>query len=226
MKIRYLLSMVLIAGFCNSYGQNSNCQVNMESINGSYSGGCKKGLAHGNGRAEGLDSYEGGFKKGLPQGEGVYEWRSGKKFEGSFDKGLMHGKGVLTIPGFATDSLLTGYWRQDVYIGLEVIADVGIVSRRNVDRIQVNKYPGQEAQIRFRFLKMGVKNGEMTDLTVTAPSGLQQFSSGEVIIDNPEFPFNTIITYKTPNKFNTSILDVRVQLDVNFRGIWVITLYN
>ncbi len=198
----------------------------MESINGSYSGGCKKGLAHGNGRAEGLDSYEGGFKKGLPQGEGVYEWRSGKKFEGSFDKGLMHGKGVLTIPGFATDSLLTGYWRQDVYIGLEVIADVGIVSRRNVDRIQVNKYPGQEAQIRFRFLKMGVKNGEMTDLTVTAPSGLQQFSSGEVIIDNPEFPFNTIITYKTPNKFNTSILDVRVQLDVNFRGIWVITLYN
>ena len=198
----------------------------MQSINGSYSGGCKKGLAHGYGRAEGLDTYEGGFKKGLPQGEGVYEWRSGKKYEGNFEKGLMHGKGVLTVPRPDADSLITGYWRQDVYIGLKVLPDVGIVSRRNVDRIQVDEYPGPDAQIRIRFLKMGVKNGEITDLSVTAPTGLQQISSGEVIIDYPVFPFSTIITYRTPNKFNTAILDVRVQLDVNYSGIWVITLYN
>ena len=168
----------------------------------------------------------GALKKGLPHGEGVYVWRSGKRFEGKFEKGLMHGKGVITQPIADADSILSGYWRQDVYIGEVLVPDVGIVSRRNVDRIQIEQYPGEGAEIRFRFLKMGVKNGEVSDLTVTAPSGLQQFSSGEVIIDNPVFPFNTIITYRTPNKFNTAILDVRVQLDVNFRGIWVITLYN
>jgi hypothetical protein len=226
MRISYLMFIFLLTGFENVYGQDSNCQVNMKSISGSYTGGCKKGLAHGSGRAEGLDSYQGGFKKGLPHGEGVYVWRSGKKFEGKFEKGLMYGKGVITQPIADADSILSGYWRKDVYIGKVFLPDVGIVSRRNVDRIEIEEYPGQSAEIRFRFLKMGVKNGEISDLTVTTPTGLQQVSSGEVIIDNPEFPFNTIITYRTPNKFSTAMLDVRVQLEVNFRGIWVITLYN
>ena len=63
MRISYLMFIVLLAGFGSAYSQNSNCQVNMKSISGSYAGGCKKGLAHGSGRAEGLDIYEGGFKK-------------------------------------------------------------------------------------------------------------------------------------------------------------------
>ena len=221
-----MLILFLFSGLNSAYGQKKACLVDMESIKGTYTGGCKKGLADGYGKAVGLDTYEGEFKKGLPHGEGIYTWRSGKKFEGKFQNGRMHGKGAVTQNINGADSLTTGFWRQDAYVGMEFLPDVGIVSRRNVDRIAISQEPGNGGRIRIRFIRMGVKNGAITDLQVTADTGIQQLSVGEMYIDHALFPFNTIITYRTPNKFNTAILDVRVELNVNFDGNWLITLYN
>lgn len=99
--------------------QAQNCKVLLKSIGESYSGDCKKGKAHGQGMAEGIDTYTGQFKKGRPDGEGVYLWSNGDSFEGIFKKGLKEGRGKM-IYKTATlkDSIVSGFWKKDVYMGL------------------------------------------------------------------------------------------------------------
>ncbi|HEX5742262.1 MAG TPA: hypothetical protein VFY09_00005, partial [Flavobacteriaceae bacterium] len=54
--------------FSESLFAQSDCKVLNDSINQSYAGKCKKGLAYGKGIAKGIDTYEGNFKNGLPHG--------------------------------------------------------------------------------------------------------------------------------------------------------------
>ena len=54
-----------------SVAQTANCNVLLDAIKGTYTGGCKNGKADGEGVAQGTDSYEGSFKNGLPEGIGM-----------------------------------------------------------------------------------------------------------------------------------------------------------
>lgn len=106
---------ILIAG--HGFAQD-DCKVNLESIAGSYEGGCKKGLAEGQGTAKGEDTYVGDFKKGYPHGTGTYTWASGDVYTGEFKKGLKEGEGKLTVNlGGDQKKEQKGYWVNDKYIG-------------------------------------------------------------------------------------------------------------
>ena len=95
-----------------------DCKVLKESISGSYDGDCKKGLAHGNGNAKGVDTYTGEFKKGLPDGDGTYTWADGRVYKGEFKNGMMDGAGELTGTSAGTEgNVVTGYWEEDKYLG-------------------------------------------------------------------------------------------------------------
>ena len=99
--------------------QTTGCRVLLPQIAGQYEGECKKGLADGMGKAQGTDQYEGFFKKGLPDGQGKYTWNDGTTFEGEWKKGREDGYGVLTSHLASRDSVLSGYWIDDEYIGTE-----------------------------------------------------------------------------------------------------------
>ena len=68
------------------YAQQSECKVKMASISGSYTGDCKKGLAHGKGNARGIDSYEGQFSKDCLKGKG---YTGGQMAPGMMESGRM-----------------------------------------------------------------------------------------------------------------------------------------
>jgi hypothetical protein len=94
------------------------CAVEDSLLRGTYTGDCKKGKASGKGKSVGVNIYEGEFKAGLPDGSGTYTWSNGNSFKGIFAKGVKQGKGALTIKKTdALDSLIEGYWKNDVYIG-------------------------------------------------------------------------------------------------------------
>lgn len=221
-------SLIVLASLFSTYvfGQNSECAVLLESISGSYSGECKKGKAHGEGKSEGKDIYAGDFKKGFPHGTGLYTWRNGKSYEGKFFQGKKHGKGQLKFYMAGKDSIMTGYWRNDEYIGLENIPLYQVVSKRNIDRISIRENKGGIPDVKITFIKNGVRHGELSDLRVASESGAHSYNSGEATIEHPEFPLFITINYKTPNKMKSAILDVRVEVKINFKGSWQINLYN
>jgi hypothetical protein len=94
------------------------CEVDKESLKGTYTGDCKKNKAHGKGKAVGTDTYEGEFKNGIPDGNGTYTWSNKNVFEGKFIKGLREGRGKMTMKREGgQDSVVEGFWKKDAYIG-------------------------------------------------------------------------------------------------------------
>lgn len=94
------------------------CEVDKESLKGTYTGDCKKNKAHGKGKAVGTDTYEGEFKNGVPDGQGTYTWSNKNVFVGKYIKGLREGKGTMTIKqAGGQDSVIEGFWKKDAYIG-------------------------------------------------------------------------------------------------------------
>ncbi|NJO24872.1 MAG: hypothetical protein HC867_02380 [Bacteroidia bacterium] len=115
--LRLAISSLLILLF-PVFLWSQTCEVLNENLKGKYDGECKKGKAHGHGKATGKDAYEGDFKSGLPDGKGTYTWSNGTSFTGKWDNGLREGKGIMTYKtGKGEDSLISGFWKKDVYIG-------------------------------------------------------------------------------------------------------------
>src|SRR5688500_4937365 len=110
MKISTIvLAFIIVCVSSNVYAQD--CLVALESIKGTYEGGCDKGKANGKGKASGSDTYEGEFKNGLPEGQGKYNWKNKSFYVGSMKKGLRDGKGEMHyILTSGYDSTVTGFW--------------------------------------------------------------------------------------------------------------------
>jgi hypothetical protein len=136
LKAKTLTLAFVILSFA-SYSQT--CEVDKESLKGTYTGDCKKNKAHGKGKAVGTDTYEGEFKNGIPDGNGTYTWSNKNVFEGKYVKGLREGKGVMTFKKEGKqDSVVEGYWRKDSYIGKnekpwQVISKTGSVTKVDVE---------------------------------------------------------------------------------------------
>lgn len=170
--------------FLSLYTYSQTCEVDKESLKGTYTGDCKKNKAHGKGKAVGTDTYEGEFKNGLPDGHGTYTWSNKNVFEGKYVKGLREGKGTMTIKKEgAQDSVVEGYWKKDVYIGKhqnpwEVYSKSGSV--RNVD---VEYTPDKVSRV-----KIIITN---TTGGVTGNSQLPQYKVDNVIVLKGNFQRQT-----------------------------------
>ena len=115
LTITFLLLSFLHSG--NTAFTQETCKVLKADIDSVYHGKCKNGLAHGKGKAAGVDSYIGKFFEGLPNGKGTYTWADGDVYSGSWRKGFRHGEGTLTIKMNEKDSIVAGLWEDDKYTG-------------------------------------------------------------------------------------------------------------
>jgi|GEM_PF-1776485 len=115
--MKFILLLALLAQPC-LYVFAQECKVLHDSLRGSYSGGCKKGKAHGKGKSTGSDSYEGEFRSGFPEGKGTYTWKNGDKYSGEFAQGLRNGEGTMIYRrSKGPDSVVKGFWRKGKYVG-------------------------------------------------------------------------------------------------------------
>jgi len=164
LKAKTISLALLLISFC-AYTQN--CEVDKESLKGSYTGDCKKNKAHGKGKAVGADTYEGDFKNGIPDGQGTYTWSNKNVFVGKYLKGLREGKGIMTIKREGgQDSVIEGFWKKDAYIGKYekpwiVHSKTGSV--REV-RVEYNSDPLQ----RIKIVITNTTGGEQTTFGVSA----------------------------------------------------------
>ena len=209
--------------FCiEAIAQEGYCRVLLPEISGTYSGGCRKGLAHGQGVAQGIDSYKGQFSKGLPNGQGTYKKTNGTYYEGQWKKGLKTGKGKMVY----RDSIVSGYWKDDKYVGKKVIPPYEIKYSMNVARSSIKKSTGILDEVKIRILQGGADNSNISDLSITPSSG-DQFNTGSVIgIQNIIYPVNVKVRYTTWNMLHTTTFNVLFEFIINEPGTWDVAINN
>lgn len=186
-----------------------DCKVLMKSISDSYEGGCKRGKADGEGFAKGEDFYKGEFKKGLPHGKGIYTWKDGRVYEGEFDKGEKEGKGKMTI---SVDSVITGYWKKNVYIGLYEKPYKKIDKSTNVSGYTISKVEDDINNLRF-YIKINQKQESYPGLSFVVHSGSYQTQ-----INNKDFVELTQVTF--PIKLKANYGRDFIEIEIFEPGLW------
>lgn len=218
---RLLFVMFLVWGNY-AFGQLTDCKVISPALSDSYSGDCKKGLAHGRGVAQGRDRYEGEFSKGVPDGTGTYTWENGSFYEGQFKNGLKDGKGKMVT----SDSTITGIWEKDHYVGKESKAAYQIHSTVGVSRYTFKKTVAAMPGVKLRITQVGADNLGIEDFSLAYDSG-DEYRVGNVFgIQNILFPLRVSVRYRTWNAFHTAQYDVFFEYTINEPGLWEVMISN
>jgi hypothetical protein len=197
----------------------------MPGISGSYIGECRKGLAEGKGEAVGTDSYRGDFRKGLPDGEGTYVWSTGAVYTGQWKKGMRDGQGTFTFRFNERDSVQTGFWKENEFIGTEKIAPYIISYRQGVVRTSFFKQGSDDNYVSFKFSRSGGTSYNIEGLVMQGSSGSESVTTAFTGFLNTSFPFEGKVQFRAPNLLNTVINNYELRFVINQPGDWVVTIY-
>jgi len=220
--IKYTLISLLFLFGSYVYAQKNECKVIKTEISGTYEGECKKGLAQGKGIARGIDMYEGQFIKGLPSGKGTYKWASGIYYEGEWKNGLREGEGKMVYP----DSIVTGIWKKDKYVGKQQIAPYKIVRSISVARATIVKSNSNNDGVKIRIMQGGFDNLSIEDFSLAYDSGAEYRNGNYFGIENVKFPLSVKVMYRSWNQFKTSQYSVTFEFVINQPGDWDVVLNN
>ncbi|MEQ8531147.1 MAG: hypothetical protein RIB86_04825 [Imperialibacter sp.] len=198
-----------------------DCEVLMETLALEYDGECKKGLAHGIGKALGSHTYEGSFKKGYPDGVGTYTWSNGNLYRGEFKNGLKDGKGELYIRKLGVpDSIVTGYWDKDKYIG-EYVSSYTVGQKRNILRTRFVHMADTPNQVEILIQRNGLPIG-VSQLQASADKS-PMFESSQTIVAFTKVVYpltNATINFYAPSAFNSYQLDCELNFEIYREGHW------
>lgn len=225
-KTAIIIAAIALAPlFSSPLAAQSDCRVLLPGIAGTYSGECKKGLADGEGEAIGTDIYRGSFRKGLPEGEGTYTWSTGEVYTGQWKKGRREGKGTFTFRVNERDSVQTGYWKEDHYLGTELVAPYKVNYRLGVTRTSFFSQGGPDSFVSFKFSRSGSSSYSIDGLLMQGSSGTESVTTAFTGFQNVSFPFEGKVQFKAPNVLNTVINNYEVRFTINQPGEWVVTIY-
>ncbi len=211
--------------FTISLHAQQECRVLLPGIAGKYTGECKKGLAEGTGTASGTDSYTGSFRKGLPDGEGTYTWATGAVYKGQWKKGMRDGYETFTCQVNEKDSIQTGYWGEDIYIGKEQVAPYVIQHKIGVTRASFVKQGKGENFVSFKFARSGSTTYDIDGLIMQGSSGSESVTTAFTGFQHTSFPFECKIQFQAPNLLNYATFNYEMRFVINQPGDWVITIY-
>lgn len=223
-SLKFSLFAVLMMFFAIVIQAQESCKVLVPELDGTYVGKCKKGFAHGKGKAVGTDTYEGNFKKGLPNGGGVYTWANGDVYDGRWVFGVRDGEGNYKFKYDGEDSIQEGIWKDGVYAGPKP-RNPYVISKRNITKYSFRrKSDGNE--INVRLFMDGSNNNDIEDYTIVGGSGTT-FSCGTVdCLENVNYPVIVKVSYVTWNKAHTVLLNAALEFEIFEEGNWEVLIYN
>ena len=216
--------LILISGSM-LYAQKE-CKVMMPEISGSYTGKCKKGLAHGKGLAIGTDTYEGRFSEGWPAGTGKYTWADGRVYEGSWKDGLRDGQGAMIYPTAGGDSIVAGIWKDDSYYGPVSLPPYKINRSRSVVRSSIRKINEMGSGVRIGIFLGGNYNTEISDFSMVSDTGEQMILGQRYGIQNAVVHYTVYLKYRTWNQLHTQQHDVIFEFTINEPGTFEVSIHN
>jgi len=233
MKRFALLSFLLFAFTTIAFTQY-DCKVLVEKLQGQYNGECKKGLAHGEGSAQGIDSYVGTFRKGLPNGFGVYTYKNGSNYIGKFKKGLKDGYGLKNIITESGDVVQDyGLWIADSLI---IQDDLRALFKVNISKGITVVSPGLKRDITIKnqvwinfqmdgapMKSVVIDNAEISDgkRINTKERSLNSLVAFE---DIKEFPVTIKLQYQVDKPDKLTPVDCSFEIMLFTAGRWEINL--
>ncbi|HVN58130.1 MAG TPA: hypothetical protein VMT63_07530 [Bacteroidales bacterium] len=203
---KFLLHVVLLVLilFCISvdhlFSQDNSaeCKVLLKEISGSYTGGCRDGLADGKGVAKGEDTYEGVFKNGLPEGKGTYTFKNGTVYTGFFTAGLKNGKGKLKTLVNGKPMIMEGYWKYGEYAGTTAPDDdYRIINLSGIEHFSIKRTDDRENIIEVTFVKYQ-KKYLPRDLGVTITSGYKSDFNLRLLVQKYALPETVSLQFTIP----------------------------
>lgn len=233
-KLHFAIIMFLVFSISSLYAQDE-CKVLIKAISDSYEGGCKKGLAHGEGVAKGTDRYEGRFKKGLPHGYGVYTWKSGDVYKGNFKKGEKKGLGKFV----SADKKIVkeGIFKADTFNREKEMPKYYITFKQNVTNVSISASVKNTDQVIINLKRDGKYSLNVNNLKIDATSGRKEETTNNIVFDAVSFPFECTISFKAPGrlnkttqtgKYSTSTAGVYTDCKVTYKiveeGSWEVTI--
>lgn len=212
-KITFLLGLFFVIA---SVEAQYDCKVLLKEIQEQYNGECKKGLAHGEGAAKGIDTYIGSFKKGFPHGYGVYTYNNGSNYIGNFTKGKKDGYGLynrLSEEGHLTQEY--GLWLADSLIVYnDPKALYRVRERRGVKLIdpELTRDVSLKNEIWINFQTNGVP-----DKSVVLTKA--EISSGHVL-DTEDRSLNTLVAFSDIEEFPVTFrLEYQIRKTTHFEMV-------
>ncbi len=220
MKTFFFIAAIFLCSLISLNAQDSShCQVLVPALQGDYEGGCKNGLAQGQGMARGQNSYTGSFKKGYPHGEGTYTWANGDVYKGEFVLGKREGDGRFTH----MDSTIEGIWKNDVYDGPKPLKPK-VLYQYNVYNTTFLR-TGEGNKLTISFWQNHMVN-KILSLDIANSSGNMVQSGNYTNFYNIAFPFTCKITYDSWNSLKTVLNNCVLEFEIKQPGDWDLKIVN
>ena len=227
-NLKLLLPIILFYSLSASnslvFGQEK-CKVLTPAISGTYEGKCKNGFATGKGTAIGTDTYKGQFSKGFADGDGTYTWSSGEIYTGEWKAGERHGIGTYTMNVKGKDSIQSGIWQHDKYMGAKA-KEPNIVYKVGIDRYNFKRINSTQNKVLVDIFQNGTRNKGVTNLNMTATSGFDIKVGESVGFTEVVFPVLVRIRYTTFNKTHAATNNVSFEFQLFEPGEWTVELHN
>ena len=225
MKSLNLFLLLLFFSSLSTVGYSQqDCKVLVPAISNSYVGKCKKGLAHGKGKAFGVDKYEGMFRKGLPNGKGTYTWSTGERYEGQWIEGQRNGVGVYIVKIDGKDSITAGIWDNGEYIG-PVPDRPQVLGSVAVDKYRFSKR-GDGQKVMIDIYINGNCNTDLENFALLGSSGNDIRMGHSIGLDNVSFPFTCKVSYLTWNKAHSAQHYSKFEFKISEPGNWLVVIHN
>lgn len=132
----------------------------------------------------------------------------------------------MTYPIAGGDSVVSGIWKDDVYMGEVPVPQYQIERSRSVLRSSIRQVNEMGSGIRLRIYLGGKTNSELEDFSMASDSG-EQYQAGELTgIQNAIVPYSVSIKYRTWDQLHTQQHDVVFDFIINEPGTFDVTLHN
>lgn len=226
--LKYLISFCFLSLYFQARAQQ--CEVIPTALKGTYEGECKKGKAHGAGKAIGADSYVGNFKSGIPDGEGTYTWQNGSSFNGKWKNGFRDGEGTMKLKlANGSDSLIKGFWKKDIYIGVNENPYKIYHTTGNVRELKIEFQPANNSTAKF--IVSGTSGGapRISSFNATFKVDNIQIINGGFMQQNLyEYPKKTetvLSTIDVPFRAKYTVAGEEMEIEFFEKGAYIINIY-